>query len=81
MDGPVYVTLDLDAIDPAFVPGVAHQEPGGMSVRDVLDVLGWIDAPVVGGDVVEYCPARDVDGLTALTAAKIVRELAARMLG
>lgn len=81
VDGPVYVSLDLDAIDPAFVPGVAHQEPGGMSVRDVLDVLGWIDAPVVGGDVVEYHPQRDIQGTTAIVAAKLVRELSAKMIG
>lgn len=78
--GPVYVTLDLDALDPAFVPGVAHQEPGGLSVREVLDVLGWIDAPVIGGDVVEYHPSRDIQGTTAILAAKLVRELAARMV-
>lgn len=81
VDGPVYVSLDLDAIDPAFVPGVAHQEPGGMTVRDVLDVLGWIDTPVVGGDVVEYHPQRDIQGTTAIVAAKLVRELAAKMIG
>lgn len=80
-DGPVYVSLDLDALDPAFVPGVAHQEPGGMSVRDVLDVLGWVEGPVVGGDVVEYHPARDIQGTTAIVAAKLVRELGARMIG
>jgi agmatinase len=80
LQGPVYVSLDLDAMDPAFVPGVAHQEPGGMSVRDVLDVLGWVDQPVVAGDVVEYHPARDIQGTTATVAAKLVRELAAKMI-
>lgn len=81
IEGPVYVSIDLDGLDPAFAPGVAHREPGGLSVREVLDLVAAIPGPVIGGDVVEYCPARDVEGLTALAAAKIVRELAARMLG
>jgi arginase family enzyme len=38
-DGPVYLTFDLDALDPAFAPGVSHHEPGGLSVRDVLGAL------------------------------------------
>jgi len=78
-DGPVYVTMDLDALDPAFAPGVAHQEPGGMSVRHVLDILNACQGTVVGADVVEYHPNRDVNGLTAVAAAKLVRELAGRM--
>jgi agmatinase len=77
--GPVYVTVDLDALDPAYAPGVAHQEPGGMSVRDILDILGTCPGEVVGCDVVEYHPNRDVNGITAVVAAKLIRELAGRM--
>jgi agmatinase len=80
-DGPLYVTIDLDGLDPAFAPGVAHPEPGGLSVRDVLDVLRRVRGPVVGADVVELNPARDPLGLTAAVAAKLVRELGALMLG
>lgn len=80
IDGPAYVSVDLDALDPAFAPGVAHQEPGGLSVRDVLDVLAWVPGRVLGGDVVEYHPQRDIQGATAVVAAKLVRELAARMI-
>jgi arginase len=79
-DGPVYVSVDLDALDPAFAPGVAHREPGGMSVRDVLDLLAAVPGPVVGSDVVEYHPGRDIASATALVAAKLVRELAATMI-
>eukprot|EP01065_Artemidia_motanka_P003955 TRINITY_DN11914_c0_g1_i2.p1 TRINITY_DN11914_c0_g1~~TRINITY_DN11914_c0_g1_i2.p1 ORF type:complete len:171 (+),score=45.81 TRINITY_DN11914_c0_g1_i2:549-1061(+) len=77
-DAKVYVSIDMDAMDPAFAPGVSHHEPGGLSVRDVLRTLGEIRAPggVVGGDVVEYNPRRDVDGATAMVAAKVVKELA-----
>lgn len=76
-DRPLYVSIDLDALDPAFAPGVSHHEPGGLSVRDVLAVLNRIGAPFVGGDVVEYNPSRDINGMTAVVAAKFVKELAA----
>ena len=76
-DAPLYVSIDLDALDPAFAPGVSHHEPGGLSVRELIAVLHRIDAPIVGADVVEYNPSRDVNGTTAVVAAKLVKELAA----
>ncbi|HET6941500.1 MAG TPA: agmatinase family protein [Sphingomicrobium sp.] len=76
-DAPLYVSIDLDALDPAFAPGVSHHEPGGLSVRDILSVLHRIEAPIVGADVVEYNPTRDINGMTAVVAAKFVKELAA----
>lgn len=75
--GPLYLSLDLDAFDPAFAPGVSHHEPGGLSVRDVLAVLDRVRGPIVGADIVEYNPTRDVNGVTAVLAAKLVREVAA----
>ena len=78
--GPVYVSLDLDGIDPAYAPGVSHREPGGLSVREVLTLLHATGGEVVGADVVEYNPSRDVSDLTATVAAKLVRELAAKMM-
>ncbi len=78
--GPVYVSIDLDGLDPAFAPGVSHREPGGLSVRDVLHLLATLDGPIVGADIVEYNPAQDVAGLTALVAAKFVKEIAGLML-
>jgi agmatinase len=78
LSGPVYVTVDIDALDPAFAPGVSHHEPGGMSTRQLLDAirqLGTSGARVVGADVVELNPTRDVNDVTAMVAAKIVREL------
>jgi agmatinase len=79
MRGPTYVSIDIDSLDPAFAPGVSHHEPGGLSVRDVLDVLHRLDVPLVGGDVVELNPDRDINGMTAAVAAKLVKELAAKM--
>lgn len=77
LTGPLYVSLDLDGLDPAFAPGVAHPEPGGLSVRDVVRLLHRLRAPIVGGDVVELNPANDVRDLTARVAAKLLKELAA----
>lgn len=76
-NAPLYVSIDLDALDPAFAPGVSHHEPGGLSVRELLSVLHRIDRPIVGADIVEYNPARDLNGITAVVAAKLVKELAA----
>jgi agmatinase len=74
---PLYISIDLDALDPAFAPGVSHHEPGGLSTRELLSVLHRVAGPIVGADVVEYNPARDVNGVTAVVAAKLVKELAA----
>jgi len=79
-DGPLYLSLDLDVFDPAFAPGVSHHEPGGVSVRDVLDMITAINMPIVGADIVEYNPVRDQNGMTAMVAAKLLKEIAARML-
>lgn len=78
--GPVYVSIDMDGFDPAFAPGVSHREPGGLSVRDVLDIIQTLEGPLTGADVVEFNPARDPYGLTTHVCAKVVRELASRML-
>ncbi|MCH7944885.1 MAG: agmatinase [Armatimonadetes bacterium] len=80
LNAPVYVSIDIDGIDPAFAPGVSHYEPGGLSVRDVLDMVHALPGPIIGADVVEYNPHRDVQGMTANVAAKLVRELAGRMV-
>jgi len=80
VEGPVYVSVDLDGIDPAFAPGVSHREPGGLSVRDVLTMIQELSGPVVGADVVEYNPGQDLGGITAPVAAKIVREIAGLMI-
>jgi arginase family enzyme len=80
IEGPVYLSIDLDGLDPAFAPGVSHREPGGLTVRDVLTLIQSLGGPIVGADIVEFNPAQDVAGLTASAAAKIVREVAGAML-
>ena len=77
---PVYISFDMDVLDPAFAPGVSHREPGGMTMREVLEHLHSITAAVVGADVVEYNPKRDVSGLTADVAGKVVKEILGKMV-
>lgn len=74
-DGPIYISLDIDAIDPAFAPGVSHHEPGGFSSRDVISLLQNIKGNVVGADLVEFNPTRDPSGITAMLAAKLYKEM------
>ncbi|MEM7360095.1 MAG: agmatinase [Pseudomonadota bacterium] len=80
LEGPLYVSIDIDALDPAFAPGVSHLEPGGMSVRQILDVLHSINVPIIGADIVEYNPRRDINGMTAMVATKLYKELCGQML-
>ncbi len=77
LEGPTYISLDLDGLDPSAAPGVSHPEPGGLTVREVLAVLSLQTAPIVGADIVELNPLRDVNDVTAIVAAKFVREIAA----
>jgi agmatinase len=78
--GPIYVTFDMDALDPAFAAGVSHREPGGMSVREAIAHLHAIEGEIVGADVVEYNPVQDVAGMTATVAAKILKEILGKMI-
>ena len=77
---PLYVSLDMDVLDPAFAPGISHHEPGGLSTREVLRILQNLQAQIVGADIVELNPTRDVNGLTAMTAAKLFKELLGKLL-
>ena len=78
--GPVYLSLDLDVLDPAFAPGVSHHEPGGLSTRELIGLIQGLDVELVGADIVEYNPLRDINGVTAMTAAKLLKEIAVKML-
>ena len=80
LEAPLYLSLDLDVLDPAFAPGVSHHEPGGLSVREVLNIIHAIDVPIIGADIVELNPRRDINGVTAMVAAKFFREVLAGMI-
>jgi len=77
---PVYISIDLDSLDPAFAPGVSHREPGGLTVREVISTIQALTVPVVGADVVEFNPRQDPIGVTAPVCAKLIKELAGKML-
>jgi arginase len=81
-NGPLYISFDIDALDPAFAPGVSHREPGGLSTRQAIDVIQRLKAPmVVGADIVEFNPRMDPLQITAGVCAKLVKEIAAKMVG
>lgn len=80
-ENPLYISLDMDGFDPAFAPGVSHHEPGGLSSRQVLDLIHGIDTEVVGADIVEYNPDRDFHDMTAYLAAKMMKELLGKLMG
>jgi arginase len=81
VEGPAYLSMDLDVLDPAFAPGVSHREPGGLTVREVARLVQGLGGVLVGADLVELNPARDPEGTTATVAAKLLKELGARLRG
>lgn len=78
--GAVYVSFDMDVLDPAFAPGVSHREPGGMSVREAIAHLHAIEGEIVGADVVEYNPMQDLAGVTPTVGAKVLKEILGKMI-
>ena len=74
LDGPVYLSLDMDAIDPAFAPGVGTPEPFGMTPYEVIQTINFFADRIVGFDCVEVCPPYD-NGNTSALAARLTRHL------
>lgn len=70
----VVVTLDCDSIDPSIMPGVAARTPGGLTYAQVIDLIAGLGkrARIAGFDLVEFYPPADIDGLSAITAARIL---------
>src|ERR1043165_3468546 len=79
-DSPVYISFDVDALDPAFAPGVSHREPGGLSTRQAIDLIQRLRGRVVGADIVEFNPRMDPFHISGTVCAKLLKEIAARML-
>ena len=77
---PLYISLDMDGFDPAFAPGVSHHEPGGLTSRQVINLIQSIKTEVIGADIVEYNPNRDFQNMTAFLAAKMMKEIVAKMI-
>jgi len=80
VEGPIYISFDLDAFDPAFAPGISHREPGGMSVREAIAHLHAITGKIAGADIVEFNPAQDTTQITATVAAKLLKEILGKMI-
>ena len=80
-DRPVYVSVDIDVLDPAHAPGTGTPEAGGLTSRELLGILrGLAGMPVVGADVVEVSPAYDHAEITSVAAAHVGYELLALIL-
>ena len=73
---PVYLSVDIDVLDPAFAPGTGTPEAGGLSSRELLAILrGFADLDLVGADVVEVAPAYDHAEVTGIAASHVVYEI------
>lgn len=77
---PLYISFDMDALDPAFAPGVSHHEPGGLTTRQAIDIFHALKARIVGADIVELNPGRDPSGITAAAAVKIIKEIVGKIV-
>jgi agmatinase len=80
LEGPIYISIDIDALDPAFAPGVSHREPGGLTTRDIINFIHALKGHVIGVDIVEYNPQKDIDNMTAYVASKLLKEAAGKLL-
>lgn len=78
LPSPLYLSFDMDALDPAYAPGVSHHEPGGLSTRQVLHIIQSLDG-LVGADIVEYNPVRDLNNMTAMVGYKLMKEILVKM--
>ena len=75
-DGPVYVSFDIDSLDPAFAPGTGTPEVGGLTPREALGILrGLKGIDIIGGDVVEVAPQYDANTTTAQIGAQMLFQL------
>ncbi|AOL15958.1 agmatinase [Sulfolobus sp. A20] len=74
----LYISIDMDGIDPAYAPGVATPEPEGLDPSTVLDIINLVvDKRVIGFDIVEISPPYDTSGITTVLGAKLIMETAA----
>lgn len=73
---PLYLTIDIDVLDPAFAPGTGTPEPGGITPRELFDFLLSLKGfNIIGTDIVEISPPNDVSDITSILGAKLVREI------
>ncbi len=76
ISSPIYITIDLDILDPSVFPGTGTPEAGGFSYNELMDYIYLLeDKNIVGLDIVEFSPPYDLSGISASTASKIIREV------
>jgi guanidinobutyrase len=81
-DGPVYISFDIDGLDPAFAPGTGTLEPGGLTSPQAFEIVrGCRGLNIVGGDLVEVSPPYDNSGITAMLAANLLYEMLCTLPG
>ena len=80
LKGPIYISFDIDVLEPGMAPGISHREPGGMTVREAISHLHAITGEIVGADLVEYNPRQDVSGITAMVCARLLKEILGKMI-
>jgi agmatinase len=68
----IYLTLDIDVVDPAYAPGTSTPEPFGLTPTDVLEIIETFSPQLIGCDITEVCPPYD-HGQTAVLAAKLIQ--------
>ena len=75
-DSPVYLTFDIDGLDPVYAPGTGTPEAGGITMREAQRMIrGFSGLNFIGGDLVEVAPSLDPSGTTALNGATILFEM------
>lgn len=75
-DAPVYISIDLDVLDPSIFPGTGTPEPGGNTFIELMDAMKKLTSlQIVGGDIVELAPNYDASGVSTIVACKVLREL------
>lgn len=81
-DGPIYVSFDIDSLDPAFAPGTGTPEAGGLNMREAQGMIRMLKGrEIIGADMVEVSPPFDTGGITALNGATVMFELLCVMAG
>ncbi len=72
----VYLSIDIDVLDPAFAPGTGIPDAGGLSTRDLITLIRALHVlPVIGADLVEVAPPLDISDITSFAALRIITEL------
>jgi len=74
-ENPVYLSIDMDVLEPGCAPGISHYEPGGFITRQLLNIIQNIKGNLISADIVEYNPNRDINDITASVASKILKEV------